>query len=140
MGSLPRTPEYTQCAVFPRLPAYRRTAPPGLCTLGGCAPQTHYTLGAALPNPCTWGLHPQTPAVASRLDYNVSSFNIHLYLPMNITIHSPQLFSAAIVARSAPSYGLSFRAPHAKLNPRTPLNTSLRRTLTYGAPYPNQKP
>ena len=36
-----------------------------------------YIVGAALPNLCTWGLRSQPPAVASLLDCNVSSFNIH---------------------------------------------------------------
>ena len=38
------------------------------CTLGGCARQSHCTLGAALPNLCTWGLRTQTTAMASLLE------------------------------------------------------------------------
>ena len=48
------------------IPVCKRAAIPGTC-----APMHP---GAALANRCTWGLRPQTLAVASLLDYNVASF------------------------------------------------------------------
>ena len=57
-------------------PHSRGRRSPTFVHLGNCVPQTDCTLEAAAPNPCTWGLRAQIPAVAPLLDYNDSSFDI----------------------------------------------------------------
>ena len=73
----PRPQEYTQGALPPGTPAScGGCGSLALCPLEGYAFQTRCISGTAPPSPNSSGLRPQNTAVASRLEYNVSCFNI----------------------------------------------------------------